>query len=106
MSRSISEPPETILAPVPEVSIDGKNFSADLVNLNLTFDMAASRRQKTVACVTKELALCGIDTHVPAYSVGLSKFQGRAGPTVEDVLVRVKEVRLTFSGWPQQTSSQ
>ena len=65
-------------------------------------DTAVSRRQKTCTLVAGELALSGTHAHTAVHPVRLQQLQGRAGPAVEDVLARVKEVRITFPRRPQE----
>lgn len=62
----------------------------------LLVDVAQSSMQKTSALVAGELMLSGSHVNVAVLPVCLCKLQGRASPTVKDVLTRVKKIQLTF----------
>ena len=94
--------PKVLLTLVPEVGADRQGGAAEPTSPRFTVDVAVSRRRKTDALVADELALSGTHAHTTVRPVGPAKLQGRTGPVVEDLLVRVKEVRFTFLRRPQE----
>ena len=104
MGGNFPEPPKVILTLVLKVTADGQGGAAEPASPRLLVDVAVSRRQKTGALVAGELALSGTHTHTAVRPACLSKLQGRAGPVVEDVLTRAKEVRFTFPRRPEEVS--
>ena len=104
MGGDFSEPPQTIVGLVPEVSSDGEDGVAKAARPSLLCDVALAGGQETGAPIARELALRGTDAQATVRHIRLPVSQGRVDPVliVENVLTGVKEIRFTLPGWPKK----